>query len=80
LSCGAESAWLAVGDLNHDARPDVVVSNSQAEDTTAVTVYMNSGSGTLVSPHALTAPPATYSQGIMIGTGTVTAMPTSRSH
>jgi len=25
---GAGSAWLAVSDLNHDARPDVVVSNS----------------------------------------------------
>ncbi len=64
---GAGSAWLAVGDLNHDARPDVVVSNSQAEDSAAVTVYMNSGTGTLVSPHSLTAPPATYPHGIAIG-------------
>src|SRR5687768_17726152 len=28
---GAGSAWLDVGDLNNDARPDVVVSNSQDE-------------------------------------------------
>jgi hypothetical protein len=64
---GAGSAWLAVGDLNQDGRPDVVVSNSQAEDTNAVTVYMNGGDGTLVSPHTLTAPPATYPLGIAIG-------------
>jgi len=64
---GAGSAWLAVGDLNQDGRPDVVVSNSQAENSNAVTVYMNAGNGTLVSPHPLTAPPATYPQGIAIG-------------
>lgn len=64
---GAGSAWLAVGDLNQDGRPDVVVSNSQAENNVAVTVYMNSGSGTLISPHTLTAPPATYPLGIAIG-------------
>jgi len=64
---GAGSAWLAVGDLNHDGRPDVAVSNSQAEDNAAVTVYMNNGSGALVSPHTLPAPAATYPLGIVIG-------------
>ncbi len=64
---GAGSAWLAVGDLNQDGRPDVVVSNSQTDTSAAVTVYMNSGSGTLVSPHTLTAPAATYPLGIAIG-------------
>ena len=63
---GPGSAWLAVGDLNADDRPDVVVSNSQAEDTKAVTVYMNNGTGGLVSPHVLTAPAASYPQGIEI--------------
>jgi len=64
---GAGSAWLAVGDLNLDGRPDVVVSNSQAQDTKAVTVYMNSGTGTLVSPHFLTATANAQPQGIVIG-------------
>jgi hypothetical protein len=64
---GPGSAWLAVGDLNADGRPDVVVSNSLAEDTKAVTVYMNNGTGGLVSPHVLTAPAASYPQGIEIG-------------
>jgi VCBS repeat protein len=63
---GPGSAWLAVGDLNADDRPDVVVSNSQAEDTKAVTVYMNNGTGGLVLPHVLTAPAASYPQGIEI--------------
>jgi hypothetical protein len=63
---GAGSAWLAVGDLNQDGRPDVVVSNSQSQDTAAVTVYMNSGNGTLVSPHPLSAPAVSQPQGIAI--------------
>jgi hypothetical protein len=63
---GAGSAWLAVGDLNGDGHPDVVVSNSQAENTAAVTIYMNSGSGTLVTPHVLTAAAGAYPQGIAI--------------
>jgi hypothetical protein len=64
---GAGSAWLAVGDLNHDGRPDVAVSNSQAENANAVTVYMNAGNGTLVSPHHLTAPDVALPEGIAIG-------------
>jgi len=64
---GPGSAWLAVGDLNADGRPDVVVSNSQAQDSKAVTVYMNSGSGSLVSPHFLTASAAAQPEGIEIG-------------
>lgn len=64
---GPGSAWLDVGDLNQDGRPDVVVSNSQAQDSKAVTVYMNNGSGGLVSPHFLTATAAAEPQGITIG-------------
>jgi VCBS repeat protein len=64
---GPGSAWLDVGDLNQDGRPDVVVSNSQAEDSKAATVYMNNGSGGLVSPHFLTAGTAANAQGIKIG-------------
>jgi hypothetical protein len=63
---GPGSAWLAVGDLNQDGRPDVAVSNSQDQDGNAVTVYLNSGNGTLVSPHSLPAPAAADSQGIAI--------------
>ncbi len=64
---GAGAAWLAVGDLNQDGRPDVAVSNSQAQDSAAVTVYLNGGNGTLVSPQTLPAPAATLPQGIAIG-------------
>ncbi len=63
---GAGSAWLAVGDLNHDGRPEVVVSNTSTQDTHAVTVYMNSGTGTLVTPHFLNAPAVSEPQGIAI--------------
>ncbi|HET9315786.1 MAG TPA: VCBS repeat-containing protein, partial [Vicinamibacteria bacterium] len=63
---GAGSAWLAVGDLNQDGRPDVVVSNTQAQDASAITVYMNAGNGTLVSPHALPATPNAQPQGVAI--------------
>ena len=63
---GAGSAWLEVGDLNNDARPDVVVSNAQDENGNAVTVYMNAGNGTLISPHTLAAPPSSGPQGIAI--------------
>ena len=58
---GAGAAWLAVGDLNHDARPDVAVSLSQAEGMNAVAVYLNAGDGTLGSLRHLTAPAAAYS-------------------
>jgi hypothetical protein len=64
---GPGSAWLDVGDLNQDGRPDVVVSNSQAQDSKVVTVYMNNGSGGLVSPHFLTAGAAAQPEGIAIG-------------
>ena len=64
---GPGSAWLDVGDLNQDGRPDVVVSNSQAQDSKAVTVYMNNGAGGLFSPHFLTAGAAAEPQGIKIG-------------
>jgi len=64
---GAGSAWLAVGDLNHDGRPEGVVSNSQTEDANAVTIYMNAGNGTLVSPRNLAAAPSSYPQGLAIG-------------
>jgi hypothetical protein len=63
---GAGAQWLAVGDLNGDGHPDVVVSNYQTESTAAVTVYMNSGSGTLVSPHTLAASPNAQPEGIAI--------------
>lgn len=63
---GAGAAWLAVADLNLDGRPDVAVSNSQAQDANAVTVYMNAGGGKLVSPHALSAPANAQPQGIVI--------------
>jgi hypothetical protein len=63
---GPGSAWLDVGDLNQDGRPDVVVSNSQAQDSKAVTVYMNNGSGGLVSPKFLTAGAAAQPEGIAI--------------
>jgi hypothetical protein len=64
---GPGSAWLDVGDLNQDGRPDVVVSNSQAQDSKVVTVYMNDGSGGLVSPHFLNAGAAAQPEGITIG-------------
>jgi hypothetical protein len=63
---GAGSAWLAVGDLDQDGRPDVVVSNSLARDSAAVTVYRNGGNGTLVSPQILSAPAGARPQGIAI--------------
>lgn len=64
---GAGSAWLAVGDLNQDGRPDVVVSNTQAQDTHALTAYLNDGNGNLVSPRALSAPANAQPQGLAIG-------------
>jgi hypothetical protein len=64
---GAGSAWLAVGDLNLDGSPDVAVSNSQAQDTNAVTVYLNDGDGTLVAPRVLSAPANAQPQGLVIG-------------
>jgi hypothetical protein len=67
VTAGPGAAWLAVGDLNLDGRPDVVVSNSQAQDSKAATVYMNNGSGGLVSPHFLTAGAASQPEGIEIG-------------
>jgi hypothetical protein len=63
---GAGASWLAVADLNHDSRPDVVVSNSQAQDAGALTVYLNAGDGTLVSPHTLSAPGNSQPEGIEI--------------
>ena len=63
---GAGAAWLAVGDLNHDSRPDVAVSNTQTSGTNAVSVYLNGGDGTLGSLHFLTAPAAASPQGIAI--------------
>jgi hypothetical protein len=63
---GSGSSWLAVGDLNQDGRPDVAVTNSLAQDTKAVTVYMNAGTGQLVSPHVLSAPANSQPQGIAL--------------
>jgi len=63
---GEGASWLAVGDLTGDGRPDVVVSNSQAQDTHAATVYLNDGSGALTSPRFLAAPGNSQAQGLAI--------------
>jgi large repetitive protein len=72
---GAGSAWLDVGDLNQDGRPDVVVSNTQDEIGNAGTVYMNAGNGTLFSPHSLAAAPSAGAQGIAIADWNGDGMP-----
>ncbi|MBV6457667.1 MAG: hypothetical protein HONBIEJF_00784 [Fimbriimonadaceae bacterium] len=67
INVGEGAQWMEVGDLNKDGRPDVLVSNSVAQDTKTVAVLMNNGTGSFTLVGHIRETGNAQPQGIEIG-------------